>query len=130
MNAHRPSCQRSNFKARSGWPSGPRRGFVTVCLLVLSLVLVVPAQFALAQNAPPPPSAEGLTQDLVAVQARLQRARPAEQVPQLLSTLTRLAVARQQLLAQMVEENPEEVLRGGDPSLSPRQHATSRADLC
>jgi hypothetical protein len=58
----------------------------------------------------PPAEAEQLTQSLVALSARYQRAAAPEQA-QLRQEMVEFAEARQELLAALMEEHPGEVLR-------------------
>jgi Bacterial Ig domain/Gametolysin peptidase M11 len=86
--------------------------------LVLGMVLCAAAGLARAQNTSPSgpnPAAERLTQDLVALNARYHRASPAEQA-QLLGDLLTAAADRQQLLATLIENSPDEVLRVALPA--------------
>ncbi len=98
--------------------SGARLGSGLAGLCLLGLMLWATAGLSQAHQAPPPkpnPLAENLTQDLVALSTRHQLAAPAEKA-QLLYTLLTVATERQQLLAALVEDDPNEVIRVALPA--------------
>jgi NPCBM-associated, NEW3 domain of alpha-galactosidase len=99
------------------WP-GARLGSGLVSLCLLGLMLWATTELSQAHQAPspkPPPLAENLTQDLVALSTRHQLADPAEKA-QLLHTLLTVATERQQLLAALAENDPGEVVRVALPA--------------
>ena len=84
----------------------------------LALLLSVAPGAARAQPAPSPgqnASAEGLTQTLLALQARYQSAAPAER-EQMEAELLSVAASRQRVLGGLVEKNPAAVLRVALPA--------------
>ena len=99
-------------------PSRSRLGLVVAGLLALGMALFAIAALALAHTAPsagPNAAAERLTQTLVALHAQHQLADSTEQA-RLLSNLLTVASARQQLLTELIEDNPAEVLRVAVPA--------------
>jgi MG2 domain-containing protein len=97
--------------------SRSRLGLVIAGLLVLGMAFYATAGLAFAQTAPPivPNPAVRLTHSLVTLSARYQLADSAEQ-PQLLSQLLTVAVARERLVATLIEDNPGAVLRVAVPA--------------
>jgi len=84
-----------------------------VALLLFFLTLAVGAEISVAEKAATPApnaSPESLTHTLVALTVRYQLADPSEQA-QLLGDLLTVAAARQQLLVELLEDDPGEVLR-------------------
>ena len=74
---------------------------VLAALVVGGAVLGIPGGGILAHPASPTPSAESLTQSLVALSARYQLADPADHALRM-GHLLSVAAARQQLLAALV----------------------------
>lgn len=84
-----------------------------ICLIFAGIVCSVGISYGNNQNTPLTKQniyAESLTHELSALFTRYRRAAPAEK-KQLLNDLVALAAERQKLLAQIMEENPGEVLR-------------------
>ncbi len=91
--------------------------FITAGFLVLGMALVICVGRARAHDDafPSTDMAEGLTQDLIAKNARYHQAGSAEQAG-LLNDLLTVAADRQQLLATLIEDDPGEVLRVALPA--------------
>lgn len=89
------------------------RGAVPLALLLSVAVGAAPALPALSTG--PNASAEGLTQTLLALQARYQSAAPADR-EQLEAELLSAAATRQRVLGGLVETNPAAVLRVALPA--------------
>lgn len=87
-------------------------------LLLMIVVLALSTRTSLAELPPSstaPPSAESLTQTVVALNVRYQLAGPAAKA-KLLTDLLTVAAARRQLLSQLMETDPGEVLRVALPT--------------
>jgi len=113
-----------NVPRPGGFLSLFRRAFA---VLLFGFVLLAAASPGFAQDPVTPAlaaEAESLIQALVALNARYQLAGPAER-SQLLDELERVATERQQLLASLIEDHSDEVLRlalpQGLPSSLPNQ---------
>lgn len=83
---------------------------VVATLVALALALSVTSIPALAQSPDPQAFAQQLTQSLITLNARLQRAGSAER-PRLLDDLLALAAERWVLLTALVEDNPGALLQ-------------------
>jgi len=103
-------CNRADIAARH---TRSRLRPPLAALFLFFLTLAVGAEISVAKNATPPApnaSPESLTHTLVALTVRYQLAGPSEQA-QLLGDLVAVAAERQQLLAELLEDDPGEVLR-------------------
>lgn len=103
-----PRSTRNRARCRAWFPS----------LLLMIAALVLSTRTSLAQ--PPPssaasPSVESLTQTVVALNVRYHLAGPAAKAS-LLTNLLTVAAKRQQLLSQLMETDPGEVLRVALPA--------------
>jgi len=87
--------------------------FIVTGLLTVGMAFFVAVGLALAQR--PPSTAQSLTDTLVALNARLQTAAPAERAA-LSSRLLGVVATRQKTLAALVEGHPDEVLRVALPA--------------
>ena len=89
--------------------------FIVIGLVVLCAALFVTDGLTMAQTPPSPGSAQSLTQTLTTLNAEYQAAGSADRA-RIASRMLTVAATRQQVLASLMDSNPEEILQAALPA--------------